>query len=223
MYCPNCGAIVDGKFCSECGANVLASNPEAKPSRPQANIYSYTQPLPPITPRQEEPCYNNTQDIPRYQNTVQEKPPYQYPQDTPYYQSTQEPQNYQPTQDPSYYQSTQQQYQIPPQQTASYSYQQPYAQSAVPPPIVINNINNNANTNQNMGYDSLVSHKSRWLAFALCAFLGYLGVHRFYTGKIATGLLWLFTGGLFGLGWLIDALAILVGFFRDSNGLQLKN
>ena len=31
-----------------------------------------------------------------------------------------------------------------------------------------------------------------------------LGIHRLYLGKIATGILWLFTGGLLGFGWLYD-------------------
>jgi TM2 domain-containing membrane protein YozV len=42
------------------------------------------------------------------------------------------------------------------------------------------------------------------VAWILLTFLGLFGVHRFYMGKILTGLLWLISGGLFGIGWLYD-------------------
>lgn len=42
------------------------------------------------------------------------------------------------------------------------------------------------------------------ICWALLTFLGFLGIHRFYMGKILTGILWLATGGLLGLGWLYD-------------------
>lgn len=63
-----------------------------------------------------------------------------------------------------------------------------------------------------------VSPRSRWVAFFLCMFLGVIGVHRFYVGKIASGLLYLFTGGFFGVGYVVDLLAIALGSFRDANG-----
>jgi ribosomal protein L40E len=69
--------------------------------------------------------------------------------------------------------------------------------------------------------DEPVSTYSGVVALLLCFFLGYLGVHRFYVGKIGTGLLWLVTGGLFGIGWLIDLVVIACGRFRDFRGYRL--
>lgn len=59
---------------------------------------------------------------------------------------------------------------------------------------------------------------SRWLAFFLCLFLGMFGVHRFYTGNWGTGVVFLFTWGLFGIGWLLDLICILFGVYMDGNG-----
>ena len=42
------------------------------------------------------------------------------------------------------------------------------------------------------------------VSWLLLLFLGIFGVHRFYLGRIVSGLVWLVTGGLFGLGWLYD-------------------
>jgi hypothetical protein len=68
-----------------------------------------------------------------------------------------------------------------------------------------------------------VTSERGWLtALLLCLFTGYLGLHRFYVGKIGTGLLYLFTGGGYGLGWLIDLIAIATGGFRDKQGLPLR-
>ena len=62
------------------------------------------------------------------------------------------------------------------------------------------------------------SSKSRLAATLLCLFLGELGIHRFYVGKIGTGILWLFTAGLFGIGLIVDFILIVCGQFKDSNG-----
>ena len=42
------------------------------------------------------------------------------------------------------------------------------------------------------------------IAWVLLTFLGFFGIHRFYQGKIGTGLLYLFTLGLFGVGVIYD-------------------
>jgi TM2 domain-containing membrane protein YozV len=70
---------------------------------------------------------------------------------------------------------------------------------------------------------SSVSIKSRMVATLLCFFLGGLGVHRFYAGKIGTGILWLFTGGALGIGWLVDFIMIVAGSFKDSDGYVISN
>jgi len=46
--------------------------------------------------------------------------------------------------------------------------------------------------------------------FLVTFFLGYLGIHRFLKGHIISGIIWLFTGGLFGIGWLIDVIWTLL-------------
>jgi TM2 domain-containing membrane protein YozV len=68
-----------------------------------------------------------------------------------------------------------------------------------------------------------ISERSRLAALLLCYFVGVFGVHRFYVGKIGTGILWLFTLGFLGIGALVDLIIIAVGDFKDSDGKVIRD
>lgn len=69
-----------------------------------------------------------------------------------------------------------------------------------------------------------MTFNSRWLAtLLLCALLGVFGAHRFYLGRVGTGLLMLFTFGGLGIWYLIDLIIVIVGSMRDSNGNLVKH
>lgn len=72
----------------------------------------------------------------------------------------------------------------------------------------------------------LDSDKNKWAAFFLCLFLGALGIHRFYTGKIGTGILWLLlfavTSKLWTVAVLVDLILIVMGKFKDKQGRYLR-
>lgn len=61
-----------------------------------------------------------------------------------------------------------------------------------------------------------MSEKSRLSTVLLCLTLGFAGAHRFYVGKIGTGVVWLVTFGCLGIGWLVDFILICVGQFYDK-------
>jgi TM2 domain-containing membrane protein YozV len=69
---------------------------------------------------------------------------------------------------------------------------------------------------------SQASPKNLLAATLLCFFLGTLGVHRFYTGKIGTGILMIVTLGAFGIWTLVDLIMLVCGAFKDKEGLPLK-
>lgn len=72
------------------------------------------------------------------------------------------------------------------------------------PQIIINNSNQ---MNAPIVYGTKKCDK--WISFLLCLFLGYFGAHKFYEGKAGMGILYIFTFGLLGIGWLIDMIVIL--------------
>ncbi|NCS57736.1 MAG: TM2 domain-containing protein [Microcystis aeruginosa G11-04] len=66
-----------------------------------------------------------------------------------------------------------------------------------------------------------MSEKRILPALLLCFFFGMFGAHRFYVGKIGTGILQLVTLGGLGIWVLIDFIMIIVGAFTDKEGSSL--
>ncbi|MCH7714951.1 MAG: NINE protein [Gemmatimonadetes bacterium] len=67
------------------------------------------------------------------------------------------------------------------------------------------------------------SDKSRGIALALGGCLGLFGAHRYYVGKIGTGMLQTVTFGGLGLWWLYDMILVSFGAFTDSEGKRVKH
>ena len=66
--------------------------------------------------------------------------------------------------------------------------------------------------------------EKNWLTtLLLCIFLAGSGVHRFYAGKIGTGILQLITVGGCGIWTLVDLIMIITGSFTDKDGNPIKN
>lgn len=64
---------------------------------------------------------------------------------------------------------------------------------------------------------------NEWLVtLALWFFLGGFGGHRFYNGKVGTGILMIITLGGLGIWWLIDGIFILLGDFKDKEGNAIR-
>lgn len=67
------------------------------------------------------------------------------------------------------------------------------------------------------------SEKNWLVTLLLCLFVGAIGVHRFYAGKIGTGILQLITLGGCGIWTIIDLIMILTGNFKDKDGYAITN
>ena len=68
----------------------------------------------------------------------------------------------------------------------------------------------------------MVSEKGFIPTILLCFFLGAFGIHRFYVGKVGTGILQLLTFGGLGVWTLIDFVMIVIGKFSDAEGQTIK-
>jgi TM2 domain-containing membrane protein YozV len=75
---------------------------------------------------------------------------------------------------------------------------------------------------ENVPISNKPSDKEFWPTFLLCFLFGYIGSHRFYVGKVGTGLLMILTLGGLGLWVIWDLIEILTGSFRDLEGRVIK-
>ena len=71
-------------------------------------------------------------------------------------------------------------------------------------------------------YVTSTSDKSKTTALILCIFLGFFGAHYFYVGRYGRGFLYMFTAGLFVIGWILDIIKIMNGTFVDNVGAPLR-
>lgn len=67
-----------------------------------------------------------------------------------------------------------------------------------------------------------ISPKSRLVALILCLLFGWLGIHRFYVGKVGTGILMIvLLFGFFGIWSFVDLILIAIGSFKDKKGRRV--
>jgi TM2 domain-containing membrane protein YozV len=78
--------------------------------------------------------------------------------------------------------------------------------------------NSNSSSIESANITNPSGDKSLVITLVLWFFLGILGIHRFYLGHIGMGVLYLLTGGLCGIGWIIDIILLLTGGLKPRNG-----
>lgn len=73
-------------------------------------------------------------------------------------------------------------------------------------------------------YVTETSNKSKRRALILCCLglIGIGGLHRLYVGRMGSGVIYLFTGGLFFFGTIFDLVHIAMGTFQDNAGVPLR-
>lgn len=96
-----------------------------------------------------------------------------------------------------------------------------------PDNIIINNNNNatsSASASVSAGFGDMISPKSWLVTLLLCLFLGVLGGHRFYTGKIGTAIIMILLcwTGISAIWALIDLILIILSKFKDKQGRTVQ-
>ena len=65
------------------------------------------------------------------------------------------------------------------------------------------------------------STKNGIVVLLLFLSLGVFGIHRFYAGRIVTGIIYFLTGSIIGFGWIYDLIILLTGKFKDGEGKKI--
>lgn len=88
----------------------------------------------------------------------------------------------------------------------------------------VNSSNHKLNTYDviNVSVNEYLSSKNKTTTLILAIFLGFLGIHRFYVGKVGTGIIWFLTAGFFVFGWIYDIIKIASGTFTDGMGFTIR-
>ena len=72
------------------------------------------------------------------------------------------------------------------------------------------------------GYMVRYQPRNKAASMLMCLFGGWFGLHKFYEGKIGTGILYAMTGGLFGIGIIVDLVRMITNTYTDANGNLLE-
>lgn len=78
--------------------------------------------------------------------------------------------------------------------------------------VINNNVSSISNATSNPNFGGMNGRtKSKGLSIILCllGFMGLAGMHKFYEGKIVMGIIYFITGGIMGIGTIIDVLRLL--------------
>jgi RNA polymerase subunit RPABC4/transcription elongation factor Spt4 len=70
--------------------------------------------------------------------------------------------------------------------------------------------------------DFVDNHRTWLIVLLMCLFIGPLGLHRFYVGKIGTGILMILTAGGLGIWVIVDLVMIVTGNFTDKDGYKIS-
>jgi hypothetical protein len=96
------------------------------------------------------------------------------------------------------------------------------AEAAIPPGASVEGPAMTAPPRASAAWDQEVeSDYTRLPILILCLLFGWLGIHRFFVGKVGTGVLMLITIGGLGIWMVIDLILIIFGQFRDREGRRI--